>query len=382
MRQGAIFTVGPFKGMGRWRRHEYEGLANTLGFSLDTPWEKLAPEFRSAVLDGTGQRHITFRWRGQLHGGHWAGVVPPLLEKYKKSTSPMHRAMYEKYMRILPCGGCEGARLNPQARSVRVGGKTLVEIGAMDVASLARFFDDELLPALSPVETYIAGDLIRETRTRIGFLLDVGLEYLSLERTAPTLSGGELQRIRLAGQIGSGLVGVLYVLDEPSIGLHPRDNQKLIATLCRLRDQGNTVIVVEHDEDTIRAADLVVDFGPGPGVRGGEIVACGDLRDVEKNERSITGQYLSGERRIEIPKRRPVSGEGPAAVNSKKVAAESVGGRRKPETRVAKTPAPKEDPGGRGIPAKRAGRSSAVKPSAKKATRKKTVKPKRPRRDA
>jgi excinuclease ABC subunit A len=226
----------------------------------------------------------------------------------------MHRAMYEKYMRSMICPMCSGARLNPQARHVRVAGRTLVELGAAAVGELAAFFDNELLPALTPVEKTIAVELVKEIRTRLGFLLDVGLDYLSLDRTSPTLSGGELQRIRLAGQIGSGLVGVLYVLDEPSIGLHPRDNARLIATLARLRDQGNTVLVVEHDEDTIRAADRIVDFGPGPGVRGGRIVADGTLADLAKAPESLTGKYLSGEAKIEVPKRRPVSGEPKAVV--------------------------------------------------------------------
>jgi excinuclease ABC subunit A len=193
-----------------------------------------------------------------------------------------------------------------------------VELGAAAVGDLASFFDNELLPALTPVEKTIAVELVKEIRTRIGFLLDVGLDYLSLDRTSPTLSGGELQRIRLAGQIGSGLVGVLYVLDEPSIGLHPRDNARLIATLARLRDQGNTVLVVEHDEDTIRAADRIVDFGPGPGVRGGRIVADGTLADLAKAPESLTGKYLNGDMKIEIPNRRPVSGEPKAKTVVKK----------------------------------------------------------------
>jgi excinuclease ABC subunit A len=327
LRDGAIVTVGPVKKIGRWRRHLFEGLANTLKFSLETPWKDLAPEFRRAVLDGTGTRHITFRWRNMLHGGVWEGVVPPMMEKYKKAASPMHRAAYEKFMRSMSCPDCAGARLNPQARAVRIAEKTLIDMSAMPVRDLAAFFDGPLLASLSDVERFIAGELVKEIRTRLGFLLDVGLDYLSLERTAPTLSGGELQRIRLAGQIGSGLVGVMYVLDEPSIGLHPRDNSRLLATLARLRDQGNTVIVVEHDEDTMRAADYIVDFGPGPGVRGGEIVAHGSLADVTSAERSVTGQYLSGRLEIAVPPRRPI--DPPPAVPIKKAPAKKAPAKKK-----------------------------------------------------
>jgi excinuclease ABC subunit A len=307
IRGGAIVTVGPLSGVGRWRKHLFEGLAKTLGFSLDDPWETLGSKVQTAVLYGTGKRVITFRWRNMHHGGLWEGVVPPMLSKYKQATSPLHRAAYEKLMRVQKCPDCDGARLNPQARSVEVARRTIIDLAATPVGDLARFFDEELLAKLSDVEAFIATELVKELRTRLGFLVEVGLDYLSLDRTAPTLSGGELQRIRLAGQIGSGLVGVMYVLDEPSIGLHPRDNSRLLAALARLRDQGNTVIVVEHDEETIRAADYVVDFGPGPGVRGGEIVGRGTLADLVAAPKSLTGKFMSGEERIEIPARRPVS---------------------------------------------------------------------------
>jgi excinuclease ABC subunit A len=311
IRQGAIEIIGPFRGMGRWRRHLYEGLAESVGFSLDTPWKELATEARAAVLEGTGDRHITYAWRSRgrvhYHGGTWEGVIPSYLSKYKKTSSPMHRAMYQKYMRVIGCASCVGTRLNPQARNVRVGGKTLIELEGMPVDELAHFLDHTLARSLSAVETRIAAEAIKEIRARVGFLLNVGLHYLSLDRSATTLSGGEAQRIRLAGQIGSGLVGVLYVLDEPSIGLHPRDNARLIASLAQLRDQGNTVVVVEHDEETMRAADHIVDFGPGPGVRGGELVAEGSLDDILSEPRSVTGQYLSGALRIAVPQnRRPI----------------------------------------------------------------------------
>ena len=213
----------------------------------------------------------------------------------------------EKYMRVVRCPTCDGKRLNAQARAVRVGGKTLPEVCAMPVGEVGRWLEPGpggLEESLSPVQRTIAVEVLKELRGRIGFLLNVGLHYLTLERSAPTLSGGETQRIRLAGQIGCGLVGVLYVLDEPSIGLHPRDNDRLLRSLERLRDMGNTVVVVEHDEETMRAADYLVDFGPGPGVRGGEVVAAGSYAEVAANPASLTGQYLTGARRIAVPPRR------------------------------------------------------------------------------
>jgi excinuclease ABC subunit A len=329
IKAGALVTIGPMSHLGRWRKHLFDGLAKALEFSLDTPWQELDPKIQHIVLNGAGKRIITFRWRNMHHGGLWEGVVPPMMSKYKAATSAFHRMAYEKYMRVQQCPDCNGARLNPQARFVQTAGKTIIEMSATPVGKLAEFFDKELLKQLAEVEAFIATELVKEIRTRLGFLVEVGLDYLSLDRTAPTLSGGELQRIRLAGQIGSGLVGVMYVLDEPSIGLHPRDNSRLLAALARLRDQGNTVIVVEHDEDTIRAADYVVDFGPGPGVRGGEIVGRGTLGDLVASPKSLTGKFMSGEERIEIPKRRPV-GTPPAAV---KTAVKKASTAKKPKER-------------------------------------------------
>ena len=224
--------------------------------------------------------------------------------KYRQAKAAFVRAYYEKYMRLRQCEDCGGARLNAQGRSVRIGNLPLHELCALSVLQAKKFFNDL---KLNETETLIATEAIKEIRARLDFLSNVGLDYLTLDRTAPSLSGGESQRIRLAGQIGSGLVGVLYVLDEPSIGLHPHDNQRLLASLARLRDMGNTVIVVEHDEDTMRAADCIVDFGPGPGIRGGRVVATGSIEEIAETKTSITGAYLSGAKEIEIPQqRRPV----------------------------------------------------------------------------
>ena len=297
--------------MGRWRRHIYRGVAETLerkhglpaGTVLETAWEELDPKLQNGLLWGTGDEHVTFTWRsgpsGYKWGGKFEGIIPKLLSQYRTTKSRMQRRQLEKYMRILGCGSCQGARLNPQARAVTVTSRTpkfadrpertLPEVCALAVSDAEEFFGEL---ELDPTGQKIAADVLKEIRGRLQFLKNVGLEYLTLERTAPTLSGGEMQRIRLAGQIGCGLVGVLYILDEPSIGLHPRDNDRLLETLARLRDQGNTVIVVEHDEDTMRAADTIVDFGPGPGVRGGHVVAAGPVEEVIAEPKSITGQYL------------------------------------------------------------------------------------------
>jgi len=301
--------IAPMKHMpGRWRRHIYEGVARHVGFDIHQPWKKLPEKAKHALLYGTGDEHITYEWRYRRsrwkHGGTFEGIIAELNAKYRQAKAGFIRTYYEKFMRLQPCEACKGARLNEQARAVRVGKLNLPELCACSVGqareSLAKV-------KLNETQTLIAAELLKEIRARIEFLSNVGLDYLTLDRSAPSLSGGESQRIRLAGQIGSGLVGVLYVLDEPSIGLHPRDNQRLLASLRRLQMLGNTVIVVEHDEDTMRAADLIVDFGPGPGVRGGHVVTAGSLDEVTSCKESVTGAYLSGEKKIEIPKkRRPV----------------------------------------------------------------------------
>ena len=322
-KEGCIELVGSWRDMGRWRRHIYQGVADTMerklgvdqGTMLESPWRQLAPELQKLWLWGTGDAHITFTWRsgahGRKYGGRFEGIIPQLLSRYRSTGSGIQRRQLEKYMSVVRCGACGGARLNPQARSVTLTTtqpkfadrpeRSLPDVCALAVSDAAEFFGGL---ALDDTGQKIAAELLKEIRGRLGFLVNVGLEYLTLDRTAPTLSGGESQRIRLAGQIGCGLVGVLYILDEPSIGLHPRDNQKLLETLTQLRDKGNTVVVVEHDEDTMRAADTIIDFGPGPGVRGGELVAHGTAAKIAKAPHSVTGQYLSGKLQIEIPKTR------------------------------------------------------------------------------
>ena len=327
--QGCVALVGTWRQMGRWRRHIYRGVAETVerihgmdeGSVLETAWEELDAKARDALLWGTGDEHITYTWRsgpsGHKWGGKFEGIIPKLLSQYKTSRSRMQRRALEKYMSVVPCGTCSGQRLNAQARSVSLTSraarfsehphKTLPEICSLAVSEAEDFFVEL---DLDDIGQTIAAEALKEIRGRFSFLANVGLDYLTLDRTAPTLSGGEMQRIRLAGQIGCGLVGVLYILDEPSIGLHARDNDRLLETLAQLRDQGNTVIVVEHDEDTMRAADHLVDFGPGPGVRGGKVVAAGSVETVLAESKSLTGQYLSGAQCIEIPKqRRQMGGE-------------------------------------------------------------------------
>jgi len=298
--------------IGRWRRHIYRGVARHVGFDLSTPWYKLPARAQKALLYGLGETHITFEWRWSggvwRHGGTFPGVIAELREKHRKATASFVRSYYEKYMRKAECPDCHGARLNAQAQAVRVGGLNINEVSALSIRDTATFFEKL---KLSAIEQRIAEEAVKEIRGRLKFLCDVGLEYLTLERSAPTLSGGESQRIRLASQIGAGLVGVLYVLDEPSVGLHARDNKRLLDSLCRLRDMGNTVVIVEHDEQTMLRADQIVDFGPGPGVRGGKVVVQGGIDKVTRSKRSITGRYLRGDEEIAIPKqRRPVGKRG------------------------------------------------------------------------
>jgi excinuclease ABC subunit A len=287
-----------------------EGLANQVGFRMDTPWRKLPAAAQKAVLHGSDEQvHVRYRNRYGRERSYYAnfeGVIPFLERRLDATDSDYAREKYEGYMRDVPCPVCKGARLKPEVLAVTLthrdqGERSIAEVSAMSVAECSQFLDGMLLDAR---QTMIAGRILKEVQARLGFLLDVGLHYLSLDRAAGSLSGGEAQRIRLATQIGSGLVGVLYVLDEPSIGLHQRDNRRLIQTLVRLRDLGNTLIVVEHDEDTIRAANWVVDIGPGAGEHGGEIVHSGTVAGLESHDTSLTGAYLSGRRSIPVPDRR------------------------------------------------------------------------------
>ncbi|MCG7284385.1 excinuclease ABC subunit UvrA [Cellulomonas sp. ACRRI] len=280
-------------------------LADDLGFSMDAPWRALPERAKKAVLYGENHKvHVKYknRWgRERQYSTGFEGVVTFLERRHSETESEWSKEKYEAYMREVPCPVCEGTRLKPEVLAVRVGGRSIAEVCALPIREAKEFLDTL---ELGVRERQIAEQVLKEIQARLGFLLDVGLDYLSLMRAAATLSGGEAQRIRLATQIGSGLVGVLYVLDEPSIGLHQRDNRRLIDTLTRLRDLGNTLIVVEHDEDTIRTADWIVDVGPGAGEHGGKVVHSGDLAGLLASRESMTGAYLSGRRSIPMPAQR------------------------------------------------------------------------------
>jgi len=282
-----------------------DGLAADLKFSLNTPWKKLSDKSKDAILHGWDYEvHVKYKNRyGRVRNytTGFEGVVPFIHRRHSETDSDFSRDKYEAYMRETPCHICQGSRLKPEVLAVTIGGKNIAEICEFSIYDCSVFLKEI---SLSSREKKIAERVLKEVHARLGFLLDVGLDYLSLARPAATLSGGEAQRIRLATQIGSGLTGVLYVLDEPSIGLHQRDNRKLIETLTRLRDLGNTLIVVEHDEDTIRTADWIVDIGPGAGEHGGEVVSSGSYQELIENKRSITGAYLAGRSKIDIPKKR------------------------------------------------------------------------------
>ncbi len=283
-------------------------LAADLGFSTDVPWRALPERARDAVLYGRDHEvHLRYknRWgRERQYSTGFEGVISFLERRHAETDSDWSKEKYEAYMREVPCPTCQGARLKPEVLAVKVGGKSIAEVCDLAIADVNLFLEGL---ELGERERAIAAQVLKEIQARVGFLLDVGLDYLSLQRPAGTLSGGEAQRIRLASQIGSGLVGVLYVLDEPSIGLHQRDNRRLIETLTRLRDLGNTLIVVEHDEDTIRTADWIVDIGPGAGEHGGRVVHSGDFEGLLATQDSVTGAYLSGRRSIPAPlaRRRP-----------------------------------------------------------------------------
>ncbi|WP_461190120.1 excinuclease ABC subunit UvrA [Arthrobacter sp. Z4-13] len=282
-----------------------EGLAKELGFSMETPWEKLGSDVRQTVLHGKDHK-VVVQYKNRFgrerkYSTGFEGAIQYVHRKHGETDSDWARDRYEEYMRQIPCPACNGARLNPASLSVLINGKSIADVAALPMRDCADFLNNLVLTGR---EAQIAHQVLKEIQARLTFLLDVGLEYLNLERPSATLSGGEAQRIRLATQIGSGLVGVLYVLDEPSIGLHQRDNRRLIDTLTRLRDMGNTLIVVEHDEDTIHVADWVVDIGPGAGEHGGQVVHSGSYKELLENTSSLTGDYLSGRKKIEVPGKR------------------------------------------------------------------------------
>ncbi len=283
----------------------FESIGKHYGVDINVPIKKLPREFLNKILYGTGTEEIDFRFSSaageRKFRAPFEGVIPTLERRYRETKSQGMRDFYEYYMTESPCEACHGARLKKESLAVTVGGKNIQELTDMPIAKIQNFVNNL---KLDRTKTLIANQILKELNKRLQFLVDVGLEYLTLSRPAGTLSGGEAQRIRLATQIGAGLSGVLYILDEPSIGLHQRDNDKLIATLKKLRDLGNTVVVVEHDEDTMYAADYIVDIGPAAGVHGGNVIATGDVEDIKKNPNSITGAYLSGRKQIKVPSKR------------------------------------------------------------------------------
>jgi len=306
--EGAIAVYGwqSSKDKGSWTRAILEALAEEFNFSLSVPFESYPKEIHDLLMYGTNKPVKVYyqgRYGGSEHDVVFKGIFESV-ERHYRESSDKYKADFEEFMRITPCPLCKGQRLKKESLSVTVAGKNIFEMTDMSVKDLHAFIDQI---QLTDFQLTIAKHILKEIKTRVGFLLDVGLDYLTLSRAAGTLSGGEHQRIRLATQIGSGLVGVDYILDEPSIGLHQRDNDKLIRALCNLRDLGNTVLVVEHDEDTIRAADYIIDIGPGAGEHGGNVVACGTLDDIVNNPESITGAYLSGKLSIPVPETRRTS---------------------------------------------------------------------------
>lgn len=303
--EGAIEPWGLTKGTGEYYRHVLEGLAQDMGFDLDTPWNKLPEDVRNSIMYGHDFKvNVSYRNRwGRLreYSTGFEGVVRTLMRRHEETDSDQMKQYYESYMREVPCQACHGKRLRPEVLSVTVGNESIADVCDMSAArSLAWVRSLHLEGSAAK----IAGEVLKEIRARLGFLNDVGLSYLTLSRAAKTLSGGEAQRIRLATQIGSGLVGVMYVLDEPSIGLHQRDNERLIGTLHHLRDLGNTLVVVEHDQETIEHADWLVDIGPGAGEHGGEVIYSGPAEHITDSPRSITGDYIAQRRSIAVPKKR------------------------------------------------------------------------------
>ncbi|MCI9103967.1 MAG: excinuclease ABC subunit UvrA [Lachnospiraceae bacterium] len=305
--QGAIVVMGwqSCADKGSFTRAILDALAEEYHFSLDTPFEDYPPQIHDILLYGTNGKKIAVHYKGQRGTGVYdvafEGLIENVNRRYRETFSESSKAEYESYMRITPCPACHGQRLKKESLAVTIGDKNIYQATDMSIVMFREFMDGL---KLSPMQEAIGGPIIKEIRARVSFLIDVGLDYLSLSRATGTLSGGEAQRIRLATQIGSGLVGVAYILDEPSIGLHQRDNDKLLKTLLHLRDLGNSVLVVEHDEDTMRAADYIVDIGPGAGEHGGQVVAAGTAQDIMDCPQSITGAYLSGRLQIPVPRER------------------------------------------------------------------------------
>ena len=302
LNEGAISCMGWNSGEGNSTAHSmFQAMADFYGFSMDTPFADLPQDAKDKILYGTGSQKLKIKFDTGTYQTTFEGVIPSLERRYKETQSEGMKAAYEEYMAHEPCLACGGKRLKPEALAVTVGEKNIAQISEWNIRQTKTFLD---ALSFSQKDGMIAEPILREVDARLGFLCDVGLEYLTLSRAAATLSGGEAQRIRLATQIGSGLVGVLYILDEPSIGLHQRDNARLLKTLRHLQQLGNTLIVVEHDEETLRSADYLVDIGPGAGEHGGYVVAQGTVEDVMRAPDSITGQYLSGKKRIAVPKKR------------------------------------------------------------------------------
>ena len=305
--QGAIVVMGwqSCADKGSFTRAILEALSEAYDFRLDTPFQDYPKEIHDVLLYGTGGREVKVRYKSQRGEGVYdvafEGLIENVNRRYKETFSEASKAEYETYMRITPCPVCKGQRLKKESLAVTVGGMNIYEATNMSIVRFKEFMDGL---KLTPMQETIGASILKEIRARICFLIDVGLDYLSLSRATGTLSGGEAQRIRLATQIGSGLVGVAYILDEPSIGLHQRDNDKLLKTLTHLRDLGNSVLVVEHDEDTMRAADCIVDIGPGAGEHGGQVIAMGTAQEIMDNQESVTGAYLSGRLKIPVPSER------------------------------------------------------------------------------
>ena len=307
IQQGAITVLGwqSCTDKGSFTRAILDALAKEYGFDLDTPFEEYPQKIRDILLYGTNGHQVKVYYKGQRGEGVYdvafEGLIKNVERRYRETGSDATKQEYETFMRIKNCHACKGQRLKPEALAVTVGDKNIYEVTSLSISSLQEFLNEL---KLTPTQEMIGEQVLKEIRSREGFLVNVVLDYLTLSRATGTLSGGEAQRIRLATQIGSGLVGVAYILDEPSIGLHQRDNDKLLATLKHLRDLGNSLIVVEHDEDTMRAADCIVDIGPGAGEHGGKLVAIGTAEEIMKNPDSITGQYLSGKKKIPVPSER------------------------------------------------------------------------------